>query len=151
MASGCGQDEQKREGGGGSPGTGSEVTIEETVGSAEGRPPELQPGGSPPEDQSGGAGDEEPARVQALLTGRGGRIGPPLVRVPPYISVQVRLRAADAKGRYAVRVRGRVVRATPGRPGTATLAGLRPRQAVQARPLAGGKSIRIEASAQPGP
>src|SRR4029078_5822261 len=42
-----------------------------------------------PESLPGGAGDEEPARVLALFTARGGRITPPVVRVPPFISVKV--------------------------------------------------------------
>ena len=50
-----------------------------------------------PEDQPGGAGDEEPARSLALLTGEGGRITPPTVRVPAFISIRVELRSGDGR------------------------------------------------------
>ena len=58
--------------------------------------------GTSPEDEPGGAGDEEPARTLALFTARGGQIGPRLVRVPAFISVEVELRSADG-GDYALR------------------------------------------------
>ena len=104
-----------------------------------------------PEEQEGGAGDETPARSQALLTGRGGRISPRLVRVPPYIAVRVELRSADGRsyglrfGRVAVRA-GRGIASS-----STTLDGLRPGAAYRGRPLGGGSAVRIEASAEPGP
>lgn len=104
-----------------------------------------------PEDQQGGAGDEEPARSQALLTGRGGTITPRLVRVPPYIAVRVELRAADGRS-YGLRFGRRAVRAGAevGSSST-TLDGLRPGAAYTGRPIGGGNAVRIEASAEPGP
>ncbi len=109
-------------------------------------PPET----SGPEDQPGGAGDEEPARVEAALSGRGGRIGPRVVKVPPYISVEVTLFSADGRG-YQATVEGRRL-AVGGdkRSDSASLDGLRPGARYTVQP-SGGSAIRIEASAEPGP
>jgi hypothetical protein len=106
--------------------------------------------GKGPEDQPGGAGDEEPARSQALLTGKGGRITPRLVQVPPFISIRVELRSADGRG-YSLRIGGRRL-AAGGDLGSAsvTLDGLRSGKAYVGRAGDGGR-IRIEASAEPGP
>ncbi len=52
-------------------------------------------GASPGEEQEGGAGDEVAASSQALITGRGGKLSPRLVRVPPFIAIRVELRSAD--------------------------------------------------------
>jgi hypothetical protein len=98
-----------------------------------------------PEDRPGGAGDEEPARSPADFTGRGGRIRPRTVLVPPYIAVTVSLRSADG-GSYALRI-GRT-RLSSGQ--SATLDGLRPGAAYVGRGSDGGR-LRIEASAEPGP
>jgi hypothetical protein len=105
--------------------------------------------GKGPEDQPGGAGDEEPARSQALLTGKGGRITPRLVQVPPFISIRVELRSADGRG-YSLRIGGRRL-AAGGDLGSAsvTLDGLRSGKAYVGS--AGDGQIRIEASAEPGP
>jgi hypothetical protein len=104
-----------------------------------------------PEEQPGGAGDEEPARSQALLTGRGGRVSPRVVRVPPFISIRVTLRSADGQS-YGVRIGGRTLRAG-GALGSAsiTLDGLRPGKAYQGTELDTGARVRVEASAEPGP
>ena len=112
--------------------------------------PETAPTPSP-EDQQGGAGDEEPARSLALLSGRGGRITPRVVRVPAFISIRVELRSADGSS-YALRLRGRTLRAG-GAVGSAStvLDGLRPGAAVVAQPLGRGNAVRIEATAEPGP
>jgi hypothetical protein len=112
--------------------------------------PETAPTTSP-EDQQGGAGDEEPARSLALLSGRGGRITPRVVRVPAFISIRVELRSADGSS-YALRLRGRTLRAG-GAVGSAStvLDGLRPGAAVVAQPLGRGNAVRIEATAEPGP
>ena len=112
--------------------------------------PAPEPPPTSPEDQRGGAGDEEPARTLALLTGRNGRITPQVVRVPAFISIRVELRAADDRS-YGLRFDGRTLRAG-GRLSSAstTLDGLRPGDAVTARALGGG-SVRIEATAEPGP
>ena len=103
-----------------------------------------------PEDQPGGAGDEE-ARAPAALTGRGGRISPRVVRVPPYIAIRVELRSADRRsygldfGTASLRT-GRTVATA-----TVTLDGLRPNEAVVGRPVGGGSRVRIVADAEPGP
>jgi len=103
-----------------------------------------------PEDQPGGAGDEEPARSQALLTGRGGRISPRLVRVPPFISVRVELRSADGR-EYGLRMAGRRLSVGGGsRSASTTLDGLRPGAAYLGRGSDASR-LRIEASAEPGP
>lgn len=161
VASGCGGDEDK-------PRPAQERTETapradtETEASSKTQPSagedEAAPGGNGhgggherPEEQQGGAGDEQPARSQALLTGRGGRISPRLVRVPPYIAVRVELRSADGRpyglrfGRVAVRA-GRGVASS-----STTLDGLRPGAAYTGRPLGRGSVVRIEASAEPGP
>jgi hypothetical protein len=103
------------------------------------------------ENQPGGAGDEQPARVPALFTGRAGRISPHAVHVPPYIAVLVQLRSADGRG-YGLRFAEVVVRTGAGRRvGSARLDGLRPGRAVSGAPLGGGNPVRIVADAEPGP
>jgi hypothetical protein len=104
-----------------------------------------------PEDQPGGAGDEVPARSQALLTGRAGRITPRLVRVPPFISIRVELRSADGQA-YSLTFGDRSVRTGPQVASASTvLDGLRPGEAYTGRPGGPGNTVRIEASAEPGP
>jgi hypothetical protein len=78
-------------------------------------------------------------------------VTPRLVRVPPFISVEVVLRSADGQ-EYAVRIGGRTLRAG-GALGSASvkLAGLRAGKAYTGTELATGVSIRIEATAEPGP
>jgi hypothetical protein len=99
-----------------------------------------------PEDAPGGAGDEEPARTLALFTGRGGRISPRVVRVPPFISVEVRLRTADG-ATYALRFGSVTVRAGEGH----TFDGLRPGESLAGRPEGRGNRVAISATAEPGP
>jgi hypothetical protein len=92
-----------------------------------------------------------PARAEALLTGRGGRITPRLVRVPQFISVRVVLRSADGEP-YSLRIAGRSLRAGGAlSSASAELDGLRPGRAYVATHEATGAKIRIEASAEPGP
>ncbi len=97
-----------------------------------------------PEQQPGGAGDGETARVPALFTGRDGRIRPRVVRVPPFIAIQVELRSADGAA-YDLRFGRRLVRDGQ----TADFAGLRAGHALVGNGPAG--SVRIVANAQPGP
>jgi hypothetical protein len=99
-----------------------------------------------PEDQPGGAGDEEPARTLALFTARGGQIGPRLVRVPPFISIEVRLRSADG-GDYALRFGSVTVKAGEGH----TFDGLRPGESLVGRPTGQGNRVAVSATAEPGP
>ena len=102
-----------------------------------------------PEDKPGGAGDEEPVRSEVVLTGRGGRIGPLLVKVPPFVSIRVRLRSGDGKP-YLLRFGGRVLKAGfKGANPSTTLAGLRPGRRLVGTALSG--KVVIEASAEPGP
>ena len=104
-----------------------------------------------PEDGEGGAGDEEPARTLALFTARGGRITPRVVRVPAFIQVRVELRSADG-GTYGLRFGRRTITAG-GELASAstTIDGLRQGEAVVGRPTGAGNSVRVEATAEPGP
>jgi hypothetical protein len=105
-----------------------------------------------PEDQQGGAGDEVPATSQALLTGRGGRITPRVVRVPAFISVRVELRSADGAP-YVLRFGGTTLSVGDEvRTMSHRFDGLRPNAALVGRPAGGaGNRVRIEATAEPGP
>jgi hypothetical protein len=104
-----------------------------------------------PEDQPGGAGDEEPARSDAYLIASGNRIGPRVVRVPPFIAVRVILRTGDGRA-HALRIAGETLRVGPHRQRDITLLeGLRPDGSYVGRPIGRGKPVRIEASAEPGP
>ena len=94
-----------------------------------------------PEDQPGGAGDEEAARSPAMFTGRGGKITPRVVRVPPYLAIRAELRSADGR-QYTIRFGGRELRNGK----TLELDGLRPGQKLE-----GSGGVTIEASAEPGP
>jgi hypothetical protein len=112
---------------------------------------ETEPATSP-EDQQGGAGDEVPAESQALLTGRGGRITPRVVRVPAFISVRVELRSADG-GPYVLRFGGTTLAVRDEiRSMSHRFDGLRPGAALVGRSATGaGNPVRIEATAEPGP
>lgn len=85
------------------------------------------------------------------MTGRGGRISPRLVRVPPFISVEVVLRSGDGQS-YGLRIGGRTLRAG-GALGSASvrLDGLRAGAAYVGTELDTGAKVRVEASAEPGP
>jgi hypothetical protein len=108
------------------------------------------PARTSPEDQPGGAGDEEPARVEAALTGRDGKIGPRQVRVPPYIAVEVTLHSADG-GDYSVTVKGKRLSVGSGNPsGSLSLSGLRPNASYLVK-ASDGRTIKVVASAEPGP
>ena len=103
-----------------------------------------------PEDQPGGAGDEEPIGVNADLTGRSGRVGPRVVKVPPFIAVTVTLTSADGDD-YVVSIGGkRLVTGAGAKHDRVTLSGLRQGGAYRGT-ASGGGSVRIEASAEPGP
>ena len=107
--------------------------------------------GTSPEDQPGGAGDEEPARSQALFTGRGGRIRPTVVRVPAYIAIRVELRSGDGAA-YALRFNNRILK-VDGTVGSVTrdFSGLRPGKVLAGTGVNGGNAVRVEATAEPGP
>lgn len=101
-----------------------------------------------PEDRPGGAGDEQPASSQALFTGRGGRVRPGRVQVPPFIAIRVELRSGDGRaywlrfGRRSVAVGGRR------RSASHIFGGLRPGRRLVGT---GAGRVVIEASAEPGP
>ena len=112
--------------------------------------PEPVPAESP-EDEPGGAGDEEPARTLALFTAENGRITPPVVRVPAFISIQVELRSKDG-AEYELRFGDVTVKAGGALNSVSTrLDGLRPNEAIVGRPTGAGNRVRIEATAEPGP
>jgi hypothetical protein len=102
-----------------------------------------------PEDQPGGAGDEEPIGVEAEFTGNGGKVTPPVVQVPAFVGVTVKLRAAD-DATYTLTIGGKKLVAEGGKTATAKLDGLRQGAAYDGV-LKGGGSVRIEATAEPGP
>ena len=104
-----------------------------------------------PEDEPGGAGDEEPARTLALFTGENGSISPRVVRVPAYISVRVELRARDG-GEYGLSFDGRTIKVSGALHSVATtFDGLRPGAEIVGTATGGTGSVRIEATAEPGP
>jgi hypothetical protein len=104
-----------------------------------------------PEDMPGGAGDEEPARTLALFTARGGRITPRVVRVPPFIQVQVELRSADGQT-YGLRFGDTTITAGGELNSVSTrIDGLRRGEAITGTPTGAGNPVRIEATAEPGP
>jgi hypothetical protein len=93
-----------------------------------------------------------PAQSLALLTGRGGRITPRVVRVPAFISIRVELRSDDGApyvlrfGRRTLAVRDEV------RSVSHRFDGLRPGSALVGKSATGaGNQVRIEATAEPGP
>ena len=107
--------------------------------------------GESPEDQPGGAGDEEPARTLALLTAENGRIEPRVVRVPAFISIRVELRSKDGR-EYGMRFGDVTITAGGGLNSVSTtIDGLRPGKAIVGRPTGAGNTVRIEATAEPGP
>ena len=143
-AAGCGGDDEKASGVSTTPPPEAPATATTTTPQAQ-PPPETGP-----EDQPGGAGDEEPARVEAALTGRGGRIGPREVRVPPYIAVEVTLHSADGRD-YSVTVNGKRLSAGSGNPsGSISLSGLRPNASYLVK-ASDGRTVKVVASAEPGP
>jgi O-antigen ligase len=103
-----------------------------------------------PESQPGGAGDEQPIGVDAAFTGRGGKLSPGLVRVPPFIAVTATLKSADGKP-YTIDFDGKVLSVGPGHTrATVEFNGLR-QGASYVGKVPGGGTVKIEASAEPGP
>ena len=101
-----------------------------------------------PEETPGGAGDEQPAASQASFTGRGGRVGPRRVQVPPFIAIRVELRSADGRA-YRLRFGRRSVAVDGDRRSAASMFdGLRPGARMAGT---GSARVVIEASAEPGP
>jgi hypothetical protein len=80
-----------------------------------------------PETKPGGAGDEQPVRVPASFTVRGGRLTPATITVPPFLSVQVTVAAADGAP-HTVLLRTptpQTLRVAGGKRASVRLAGLR--------------------------
>ena len=94
-----------------------------------------------PESQPGGAGDEEAIRSPAMFTGRGGKITPRVVRVPPFLAIRAELRSADGR-RYSIRFGKQVLNSGK----SIELDGLRAGERVK-----GSGGVVIEATAEPGP
>jgi hypothetical protein len=152
----CGDDEEPADTGGTAPETApaterapateTERTEAETETEAEG--PEDEPS---PEDQPGGAGDEEEIRTEARLVGRGGRVIPDDVRVPPFIGVRVHIRSAD-NAEYGFSCAGRRVQVDADiETASTTLPGRRAGAEVPCRALGDHNDVRIVFSAEPGP
>ena len=102
----------------------------------------------PPEQQ----GDEEAIRSEAVFTGRGGRLRPREVRVPPYIAIRVVLRAPDASREqgYSLTIGGkRLFIGHTRRVDELELDGLLPGRSYRGRSPQG--NVRVVASAEPGP
>jgi hypothetical protein len=152
-AAGCGDDED--EPGGTATTTAPDATETETAPADTETTPETEtetePVEVPPEDQPGGAGDEEEIRSEAKLVGRGGRVNPPQVSVPPFIGVRVQLRSADGET-YALSCNGRRVQADAEiETASTTIPGQRPGRTVSCRALESHNDVRISFSAEPGP
>jgi hypothetical protein len=132
----------------------SEATITEEQ--AEPNPetetlPDDGDGSSDPENGPGGAGDEEPAQTLALFTGINGRITPPVVRVPAYISVRVELHSGDG-AEYGLTFGGETIRVGGGLGSVSTtIDGLRPGTRLVGTATGASNKVRIEATAEPGP
>jgi hypothetical protein len=152
-AAGCGgDDEQSTSGAGSTETSGARTTPADTAGSRSTRSdttPATEGGGKSPEKQRGGAGDEVPNAVQALVTGRRGKLSPSAIRVPAFIAIRLELRSADGLD-YSLSGGGKSLHAGEGEnSATATFDGLhRGRKLV----LNGtGGRVVISANAQPGP
>jgi hypothetical protein len=111
--------------------------------------PDLEPRTVPPEEQQG---DEEPIRSEAVFTGRGGRLTPREIRVPPFIAIRVILRAVDAgvDQSYSLTIGGKRLAIGHARPDDeVALDGLLPDESYEGKGPQG--NVRVVASAEPGP
>jgi hypothetical protein len=154
LVGGCGGDKKQTDTGP-KPPSSTQTATSQSPTTPPGPAPKTQTGvpktTTSPEQATGGAGDENPARSQALLTGRGGRISPGVVRVPPYISIRIELRSGDGRtytlrfGRRRIQAGGQISSAS------ASFPGLRPGKVLVGRPVGAGNRVRIEANAEPGP
>jgi hypothetical protein len=103
------------------------------------------------ESGTGGAGDEVPAQTLALFTGENGRLTPPVVQVPAFISIRVELRSGDGAD-YELTIGGKTIRVGNGLGSVSTtFDGLRPGAKLVGRAGGGGGRVRVEATAEPGP
>lgn len=101
-------------------------------------------GTTSPEDQPGGAGDEVPNSTPATITGRGGKIFPGSVSVPPFIAITVVLRGVDNTP-YELRGGGKTVKSGQ----SVTFDGLRAGKRLVLKGPQG--NVVISANAEPGP
>jgi hypothetical protein len=107
-------------------------------------------GPKPPEQQPGGAGDEQPIGVDAVFTGRGGKVTPRVVQVPAFIQVTVTL-VSDDGGNYMLDIGGK--RLTVGghvKRKSVQLDGLHQNASYMGK-LGSGGGVEVVASAEPGP
>jgi len=101
-------------------------------------------GTASPEDRAGGAGDEVPNSTPAQITGRGGRVFPGTVSVPPFIAITVVLKGVDGAP-YELSGGGKTVKSGQ----SVTFDGLR---AGKRLVLTGPQGrVVISANAEPGP
>jgi hypothetical protein len=108
------------------------------------------PGSTAPENQPGGTGDEEPVGIDADFTGKGGKLTPSLVQVPPFIAISVTVTAKDGATYTVDFGKAGTVTASPGKPGKLKLDGLHQNGSYVGTVSTGGK-VKIEANAEPGP
>ena len=152
--SGCGGDDEEPASTAAEPAETASTETQTARTETEQESPETETESEPaesPEDQPGGAGDEEPARTLALFTAENGRIAPRVVRVPAFISIQVELRSKDGR-EYGMRFGDVTITAGEGLNSVSTtIDGLRPGKAIIGRPTGAGNTVRIEATAEPGP
>jgi hypothetical protein len=152
--SGCGDDDEERASTAAPPAETAATETQTAEAETEQEAPEAETESEPtepPEDQPGGAGDEEPARTLALFTAENGRIAPRVVRVPAFISIQVELRSRDGR-EYGMRFGDVTITAGGGLNSVSTtIDGLRPGKAIVGKPTGAGNTVRIEATAEPGP
>jgi hypothetical protein len=136
-----------------STGTDHEPTTAEPENQAPSEPTVTTPedrGPKTPEQQPGGAGDEQPIGIDAMFTGDGGKVTPRVVQVPPFIQVTVTLISADGRD-YALEIDGKRL-AVGGRVKrkSVQLDGLHQNESYRGK-LAGGGTVEVVASAEPGP
>lgn len=103
------------------------------------------------ESGTGGAGDEEPAQTLALFTGENGKLTPPVIRVPAFISIRVELRSGDGAD-YQLTIGGRTINVGDGLSSVSVkFDGLRPGAKLVGHAGGAGGQVRVEATAEPGP
>ncbi|MDX6699364.1 MAG: hypothetical protein QOE65_2761 [Solirubrobacteraceae bacterium] len=148
----CGKDGNEGKGGGPATGpntSGTVTTPSATTPSVPTAPPTAPPTTAP--RSGGGGGDEEPIRIPAQFTLRGGKLRPQSVSVPAFLAIDFSVRNLDAIPRlvtlradrtYRLRIsaRGRAARLVPGqRAGTYPVV------------VAGGGLAVLVSGGEPGP
>ena len=98
-------------------------------------------------------GDEEEARTEVVLTGRGGKVTPTRVSVPPFLAIRVILRARDNDA-YFVTLGGSGTGSGGKQRSELDLDGLRPGKRYEGRYFVNGRPsgpVLIVADAEGGP